>query len=163
MSQTAQVEPGVGPADQTEGVPRGVLIAAGFLLAFAFSITLFGRSADIGAVHMPSSQPYQVLHLYFADQDDGGITITDAANGVVLSQIKPGTNGFLRSMMRGFAHARSRDGIGAQTPFILTRWSDGTLSVTDETTGRRVDLDAFGPSQTEPFAGLFASRKETAP
>jgi putative photosynthetic complex assembly protein len=160
MSQTAQVETG---AERTEGLPRGVLIGAGLLLAFAFSITLFGRSADVGAVHMPSSQPYQILHLHFADQNDGGITITDAVSGGVLSQIQPGTNGFLRSMMRGFAHERSRDGIGAETPFTLTRWDDGTLSVTDETTGRRVDLDAFGPSQTEPFASLFGSRKVAAP
>lgn len=160
MSQTAQVPTGVQEAEQ---LPRGVLIAAALLLAFAFSITLFGRSADVGAVHMPSSQPYQTLHLHFADRDDGGITITNAADGAVLSDIKPGTNGFLRSMMRGFAHERSRDGIGAETPFTLTRWSDGTLSVTDETTKRRVDLDAFGPSQTEVFANLFPSRKETAP
>jgi putative photosynthetic complex assembly protein len=160
MSRTSHVETG---ADSAEGIPRGVLIGAALLLAFAFSITLFGRSADIGAVHMPSARPYQTLHLHFADRDDGGITITDAGDGAVLSDIKPGTNGFLRSLMRGFAHERSRDGIGAETPFTLTRWSDGTLSVTDETTGRRVDLDAFGASQTEVFAGLFSPRKETAP
>ena len=160
MSQTSHVETG---ADRAEGVPRGVLIGAAVLLAFAFSITLFGRSADMGAVHMPSTQPYQTLLLHFADQDDGGVTITDASDGAVLSKIKPGTNGFLRSMMRGFAHERSRDGIGAETPFMLTRWSDGTLSVTDATTGRRVDLDAFGPNQTEAFASLFSSRRETAP
>jgi putative photosynthetic complex assembly protein len=112
---------------------------------------------------MPASRPYQILQLNFVDRDDGGITVTDAANGAVLSDIKPGTNGFLRSMMRGFAHERSRDGIGAETPFTLTRWSDGTLSVTDETTGRRVDLDAFGANQTEPFANLLSARKETAP
>ncbi|WP_294533335.1 photosynthetic complex assembly protein PuhC [uncultured Rhodoblastus sp.] len=160
MSETANMETG---ADRPEGAPRGLLIGAAVLLAFAFSITLFGRSADMGAVHMPAAQPYQTLLLHFADHDDGSVTITDASNGAVLSTIKPGTNGFLRSMMRGLAHERTRDGIGAQTPFKLTRWSDGTLSLTDEMTGRRVDLDAFGPNQTEVFAGLFSSRKETAP
>jgi putative photosynthetic complex assembly protein len=157
MNQTAHVE------TKAEGVPRGALIGAAVLVAFAFSITLFGRSADMGAVHMPAAQPYQVLLIHFADRDDGGVTVTDASDGSVLQTIQPGTNGFLRSMMRGFAHERSRDGIGAQTPFALTRWSDGTLSVTDEKTGRRVDLDAFGPNQVEVFADLFAARKETKP
>jgi putative photosynthetic complex assembly protein len=144
-------------------MPRGVLIGAAILIAFAFSITLFGRSTDTGALHMPAAQPYQTLRLHFADQTDGGVAISDASDGQVLMTIKPGTNGFLRSMMRGFAHDRSRDGIGAETPFALTRWSDGTLSVTDQETGRRVDLDAFGPNQVEIFASLFAARKETSP
>jgi putative photosynthetic complex assembly protein len=157
MSQTVHVEKG---NDRAEAAPRSLLIGAALLVAFAFSITMYGRSADMGAVHMPSGQAYQTLLLHFADQDDGGVIITDASDGAVLSKIEPGTNGFMRSMMRGFAHERSRDGIGAEKPFTLTRWSDGTLSVSDETTGRRVDLDAFGPNQTEAFAGLFASRKE---
>jgi putative photosynthetic complex assembly protein len=160
MSQTVHVETG---ADRAESVPRGLLIAAAVLVAFAFSITLLGRSTDLGAVHMTSAQPYQTLLLHFADEDDGGITITDASNGAVIEKIKPGTNGFLRSMMRGFAHERSRDGIGAETPFTLTRWIDGTLSLTDQTTGRRVDLDAFGSNQADVFASLFESRKETTP
>jgi putative photosynthetic complex assembly protein len=82
---------------------------------------------------------------------------------VVVQTIKPGTNGFLRSMMRGFAHERSRNGIGPEAPFTLTRWSDGTLSLTDEKTGRRVNLDAFGPTQAGVFAGLFSAGKGIAP
>ncbi len=35
----------------------------------------------------------------------------------------------------------------ASPPFTLTRWRDGTLSLADEATGRRIDLDAFGPTQ----------------
>jgi putative photosynthetic complex assembly protein len=160
MSETGHVET---RTDRVDGPPRGILIGAAVLLAFAFSITLFGRSADMGVVHMPAARPYQTLHLHFADRDDGGITVTDASDDSVLRTIAPGGNGFVRSLMRGFARERSRAGIGAETPFTLTRWSDGTLSLEDETTGRRVDLDAFGSNQTEFLASLLSSRKAATP
>ncbi|MCW2316014.1 putative photosynthetic complex assembly protein [Rhodoblastus acidophilus] len=99
------------------------------------------------------------MRLFFTDQADGGIAVTDADSGAVLSMVAPGTNGFLRSTMRGFAHARTLGGIGPQAPFALTRWNDGTLSLIDDTTGRRVDLDAFGPNQSASFAKLFPAAK----
>nr|WP_264581203.1 photosynthetic complex assembly protein PuhC [Rhodoblastus acidophilus] len=142
-----------------DSIPRGVLFGAGALLIFAFSMAFYGRSSDSGAVHMPQAQPYQTLRLFFTDQADGGIAVTDADSGAVLSMVAPGTNGFLRSTMRGFAHARTLGGIGPQAPFALTRWNDGTLSLIDDTTGRRVDLDAFGPNQSASFAKLFPAAK----
>ena len=105
-------------------MPRGVLFAAAALLAFVLFVTLYGRTENVGSVHM-KAQAYQTLLLHFADEKDGGITITDASNGAVLQRIAPQTNGFLRSAMRGFAHARERDGIGQEAPFKLVRWNDG--------------------------------------
>lgn len=153
MSDTAHV--------RTDGVPRGVLAAAGALVAFALVITMFSRESDIGVSHMPSVRAYQVLHLRFEDGDDGRVTIRDAADGAELFTVAPGTGGFLRSAVRGFAHVRNRDGVDASPPFTLTRWSDGTISLADEATGRRIDLDAFGPTQAQAFARLFNAR-ETA-
>ena len=152
MSQVAQA--------QSQGVPRGVLIGAGMLLAFTFAATIVGRDFGVGDVRMPAEQPYQVLHLDFVDAADGGVLVNDAANGATLYRVAPGTNGFLRSALRGFAHERMRDGIGRATPFTLTRWRDGTLSLQDETTARRIDLDAFGPTQAKAFAQLFAAKED---
>jgi putative photosynthetic complex assembly protein len=160
MSETAQVGKG---GHHAEKMPRGVLIAAGVLVAFALVATFYGRSADVGVSHMPAAQAYQTLLLHFVDQDDGGIAIRDASDGTVIAKVAPGENGFLRSTMRGFARARKRSDIGADAPFTLTRWTDGTISLTDEKTGRRVDLDAFGPNQTATFAKLLAAKRAPAP
>jgi putative photosynthetic complex assembly protein len=160
MSETAQVGKGGGHA---ENIPRGVLIATGALILFALAVTFYGRSADVGVVHMPAMQPYQTVRLHFVEQDDGGIAINDASDGAVLARVAPGANSFLRSLMRGLARARNRSNIGPETPFTLTRWANGTMSLTDETTGRRVDLDAFGPTQAETFAKIFPARKATTP
>jgi putative photosynthetic complex assembly protein len=137
------------------GVPRRVLFGAGALVAFALVAVLFGRASGIGDVHMTERHPYQVLQLRFFDRDDGGVAIMDATTGVLLDKIAPGTNGFVRGALRGFAQERLRDGIGSATPFVLTRWDDGTLSLQDKAIGRRIDLDAFGHTQAEVFARLF--------
>jgi putative photosynthetic complex assembly protein len=151
MSQAARL-----PAS---GIPRAILLGAGVLVAFALGVTLFGRTSGVGALHMPSATPYQVLHLKFFDGDDGSVAIHDAADGALIFTLAPGTNGFARSAVRGFAHERRRDGVDAAPPFTLTRWSDGTLSLQDEATGRRIDLDAFGPTQAETFARLFSAKE----
>jgi putative photosynthetic complex assembly protein len=144
---------------QAQVLPRGALIGAAALVAFAFVAVGAGRNLGVGETHMPATQAYQILHLSFADQDDGGVTVRDAESGAVLEIVKPGTNGFLRSALRGFAHERMRDGIGPARPFTLTRWRNGTLSLQDEATGRRIDLDAFGPTQSQDFAQLFVDRE----
>ena len=137
------------------GVPRRVLIGAGALVAFALGAALFGRASGVGDVRMQETHPYQVLQLRFIDRNDGAVAIQDAATGALLYRIAPGTNGFVRAALRGFAQERLRDGIGPAAPFTLTRWSDGTLSLQDKTINRRIDLDSFGHTQAEVFAQLF--------
>jgi putative photosynthetic complex assembly protein len=62
--------------------------------------------------------------------------------------------------VRGLAQEREREGIGRETPFVLTHWSDGTLSLADSAIGRRVNLDAFGPTNAQAFAQLFSARSQ---
>lgn len=159
MSEAAPVDRN---AHHGNPMPRGVLFGAAALLAFVLFVTLYGRTENVGSIHM-KAQPYLTLLLHFADENDGGITITDASNGAVLQRIAPQTNGFLRSAMRGFAHARERDGIGQEAPFKLVRWSTGSLSLIDDKTGRRIDLDAFGSNQSKVFAQILESSRPPAP
>ena len=72
-----------------------------------------------------------------------------------------GNAGFLRAALRTLAQARMRDNIGPETPLRLTRWSDGTVSLDDPTTGRAIGLDAFGADNAGAFAQLFKKREET--
>ena len=71
--------------------------------------------------------------------------------------VAPGTNGFIRGTMRGLVQERKRSGIDDSAPFLLTRWNDGTLSLKDPATGRRVNLDAFGPTNVGAFAQFFSA------
>jgi putative photosynthetic complex assembly protein len=146
-------------ARPNSGLPRGILIGAAVLIAFAIATTLFGRVSDIGTLHMPAATAVQTLSLQFEDRDDGSVAVRDAADGAVIYVVNPGVGGFIRATMRGMARERRRSNIGDQQPFLLTRWSDGTISLVDKTTERSIDLDAFGATNAGAFAQLFSSRE----
>jgi putative photosynthetic complex assembly protein len=81
---------------------------------------------------------------------DAGATPAPGAAAPIA--VATGQNGFLRGVLRGFARTRRADGIGAEAPFRLTAWADGRLTLSDPSTGRRADLEAFGPTNEAVFA-----------
>jgi putative photosynthetic complex assembly protein len=118
----------------------------------------------VGAVRLAGVSPQQIAdaatvstrQLKFEDRADGGIAVRDARTGAVLDTIAPGTNGFLRSAMRGLVRERKRQGLGAEQPFELLGRADGRLTLVDPGTGRRIDLESFGPSNAAVFVRLLA-------
>jgi len=143
-----------------DGVPVGILLAAAAMISFAIALTLFSHASGVGRVEMQDGAPYQVLQLAFDDQPNGAVNVRDAARDDVIFVVEPGKGGFLRAALRTMAQARMRADIGPQTPFRLTRWTDGTVSLDDPTTGRSIGLDAFGADNAGAFAQLFKKREE---
>lgn len=91
------------------------------------------------------------MDLRFADRADGSVLVT-TADGREISVAGPGTNGFLRGTMRGLARGRMLVNAGAEVPFHLTSYANGRLTLDDPVTGRRIDLEAFGPTNSGVFA-----------
>ncbi len=150
------------PASSTDQVPHstnGLLRAALALIIFAVLATALGRWSDVGAVHMPEAYAVETLLLEFEDLQDGGVAIRQSQTHRLLYKVEPGTNGFIRGTIRGLARERLRSGIGPDHPFILTHWNNGSISLLDDTTGRRIDLDAFGVTNAQAFAQLFAAQE----
>lgn len=118
----------------------------------------------VGAVRMSGLSTQQqadaptlsTRQLRFEDAADGGIAVRDARSGALLDTIAPGTNGFLRSAMRGLVRERKRQGLGPELPFELLGRADGRLTLVDPGTGRRIDLESFGPSNAAVFARLLS-------
>ena len=106
---------------------------------------------------MPESTAVATRDLRFGDRADGAVVITQWPDGSVVAVLPPGTNGFARGVMRGMARERHRREIDSGPPFRLTHWSDGRLSLEDPSTGRRIELDAFGPTNTAVFARLMGA------
>jgi putative photosynthetic complex assembly protein len=147
-----------------ESFPRGVLLGAALLLGFALLASGLGHRLHINATPLPPARVVTALHLSFRDRSDGGVEILDAMQGnKVVQVLAPGTNGFVRGVLRGLARARRADGVGPLPPFTLTRWSDGRLTMDDPQTGQHLNLEVFGPTNSRPFAALFANRQGGTP
>ncbi len=136
-------------------LPRNLLIGAAAVVAIALLLATSSRLSGVGQVQMAESTPFVVRSLRFGDSADGAVIVTEWPSGAVVEVLPPGTNGFARGVMRGLARERRSREINAEPPFRLTRWSDGHLSLDDPSTGRRIDLDAFGPTNTAVFARLL--------
>jgi putative photosynthetic complex assembly protein len=137
------------------GMPRGVLISAAVLAAITIVSAGTARVTGLGRPDAPKAEAAQTLALRFEDQKDGSVVVRRAGDRAKIYTVAPGTNGFLRATMRGLARERHRIGAGDSTPFVLTAWSDGRMSLDDAATGRTVPLEAFGVTNEGAFAQLF--------
>ncbi len=93
--------------------------------------------------------------LRFEDRADGAVLIYSSPQDRLVDTLPPGTNGFVRGVLRGLVRERRADHIGAAPPFRFTRWADGRLSLDDPSTGRHVDLEVFGPANAGAFADIL--------
>ena len=76
----------------------------------------------------------------------------DTQSNELVQVLAPGTNGFVRGVMRGLARDRKLLGVGHDDAFKLVRWADGRLSLEDPTTGRNIALEPFGADNSRVFA-----------
>ncbi len=140
----------------TDTAPRWALVAAGVLLAASVALALlYGKpqspaERDLAAGSVP-------LALKFIDGADGGFTVLDADTTKVVFAAAPGTNHFIRGLMRGLIRERRQANIGSETPFKLYHNGDQRLILEDPATGRIVALEAFGHDNAGVFATMLAA------
>lgn len=123
----------------------------------ALGLALVGAAAGRLAGPRPVEETGTVLaarDLRFADRADGAVVVSDAGSGQTID-VLTGEQGFVRATMRGLARARHSEGVGAAPPFHLAAWSDGRLTLDDATTGRHLELQAFGSLNVAQFARLL--------
>ncbi len=139
-----------------DAVPRAAIIGAGALIL----VTMLW----VGVTRLSGEGPNEILaapiverSLRFEDLADGGVAVRDATSGLLLQRVEPGSNHFLRALMRGLVRERLRRGDGDEVPFHLAQRIDGRLTLVDPTTHRVVDLGAFGSSNAEVFNAFLPS------
>ncbi len=138
-----------------EPFPKGALYAAGSLIALSLIAAAVGRyqnlNPPVNAV-VSTPVPNQVLKMRFRDEPDGSVIVLNADNGATLDVIAPGEDAFVRAVMRGFVRDRKLRKIGAEVPFNLSLYPNKRLTMSDPTTGKEIDLRAFGPTNEGAFA-----------
>jgi putative photosynthetic complex assembly protein len=147
-------------AIQEPVVPRGGVFAAAALVLFALAAVTTVRVTGVGGVHMTLPAAVESRDLRFEDGQNGAVLVFDAGDQRLVDTLAPGSNGFIRVVLRGLARERRLGDVGAQPPFRLTRYAGGQITLTDTSTGKQIDLGAFGSSNTEAFSRLMNLRSE---
>ncbi len=138
-----------------EPLPRLPLVAAGVLVAAALlSVATVRLSGTV--VHQPDAPAVASRQLAFEDRADGGVAVVDVQQRRVV-EVVHGEAGFLRGALRALARERAKRGVGPGAAFELVARADGRLTLLDPSTGERLDLESFGPTNAAVFARLLGA------
>jgi putative photosynthetic complex assembly protein len=143
-----------------EPFPKGALFAAGSLIALSLVAAVVGRYQNLNPPIdsiVSAPVPNTVLKLRFIDEADGSVIVRNATTGATLDVIAPGEDAFIRAVMRGFVRDRKLRQIGVEVPFNLSLYQNKRLTMSDPTTGKEIDLRAFGPTNEGAFARFLAT------
>lgn len=154
-----------------ERFPPAFLWAAGGLVILSLAGAALVSSGLLPQVANPATlraeqavAPVVVRDLRFLDAEDGSVMV-ETMTGERLTVVAAfSENGFIRGVMRGMARDRHLNGVGPHEPFRLTLWANDTITLSDPTTGREVELSGFGPTNRAAFAALlpYATAKAAA-
>lgn len=144
-------------------LPKVPLYAAVGLVIATLLLVLLVRLTGVGEVKTPITAVTAERMLRFADDADGGISVRDGHDNALIGRVDPGTNGFLRGTLRGLARERKRSGFGPAAAYRLTSRLDGRLLLEDPSTGRLVDLGAFGATNALVFTRLLTAEAMPEP
>lgn len=136
--------------------PRWPLAGAALLVVFSLLAVAMVRLTGVGVSHVPDGASIMERDFRFEDRPDGSIAVIDARDGRVV-EIVTGANGFLRGTLRSLTRERKRQGMGPEQSFRLIARADGRLTLEDRATGRRVDLESFGPTNAGVFAQMLTA------
>ncbi len=146
---------------RSDTFPRWVLIGAGAVMAFSLISVGLIRLTGNGPDQRPAPAT-QERQLRFEDRPDGSIAIIDGRTGELVTAVQ-GEQGFVRGALRALARERKARGLGAEQAFQLMVRTDGGLTLYDPATSQRVDLEAFGPTNSDNFARLLKNPPASRP
>lgn len=140
-------------------VPVGVAL----VLAVVTAVTYGGRQATLTPPERPVREGVASEHLevVFHEGEDGTVEVRLADDGALLRSLPPGEGGFMRGVLRPLRRERMRAGVPEGEPYLLERWPDGSLTLTDPGARLHLELAAYGETSVAAFAALFEGR--TAP
>jgi putative photosynthetic complex assembly protein len=141
-----------------DSFPKWVLLCAGGIIAFSLISVGLVRITGNGPDQRAAAPTVQ-RSLLFQDQKDGGVLVADGRTGETLTVLH-GEQGFVRGALRALTRERHARGLGSNLPFDLVARVDGRVTLMDPSTGHRVDLESFGPTNTAEFARFLAMRPE---
>jgi putative photosynthetic complex assembly protein len=129
-------------------------------MLFSIVAVLVARGTGVGLMLTPEGEPAETRLLQFDERADGRLFILDHPAGAQVALI-PAEGGFIRGVLRGLSRGRALERMESTEVYLLTRWDDGRLSISDPATGQSFDLNSFGVDNLRIFAQLLESQGGT--
>jgi putative photosynthetic complex assembly protein len=144
-------------SDPFEGrpFPRAVLIGAALLIGFVILAAAMVRVTGVGGTETPLPPVLESRELVFLDDGQGTTQVQIAGEDGTLAELESGVDGFVLGVMRGMVRERKAYEVPLEEPYVISLREGGVLLFEDPLTGRRIDLRAFGPTNTAAFARLL--------
>jgi putative photosynthetic complex assembly protein len=139
-------------------MPRKALIAFAALIGFSLVLVTAARITGIGISHAPPDPVVQSLDVQFDGRADGSLVVRAVEDGATITVLEPGSNQFIRGVLRAVARERRRHGVSDERPLQLARLADGRLTVRDPSTSQVIELRSFGPTNEGAFAAILDAR-----
>lgn len=144
-------------------LPRLVLRAILGLILFSLVAVAIGQFTQRGLVMTGEATALEQRRLTFTTISDQGTAIHDAETDRLVALIPEGSDGFILGVLRGLERRRAVTRASGPEVYVLTRWDNGRLSLSDPLTDERIDVNGFGRDNLAAFARLLPSREETQP
>lgn len=146
-------------ATHPDSVPRLPLMALWGLVLVSLVLVSLVRVTGWSYQHSDASEIKAQVLVRFEDMPDGSVHAYDAKTGQLIDVVLPGGDGFVRGLLRGLSRDRKLRKLDPAAPFRLVARTNGQLSIEDQSTGRTVNLNAFGPSNKAPFAKILSASR----
>ena len=109
---------------------------------------------------LPNEPALATRVLAVEDADQGTVIVRDAKTGENIATYKHGEGSFFRATLRTLVNDRRHKGLALDGNFRLEAHSGHQLFLIDETSGKTLSMNAFGPTNTAVFAALISNQKE---
>ncbi|MBT3070355.1 hypothetical protein KKP04_05675 [Rhodomicrobium sp. Az07] len=140
-----------------KGVNKALLLgstAVAVLLVIVIGTSVVDRLD--GGVADASRRPVTHRAVIFRDAPSGGIAVYDQGATEPFQILEREKNTFMATSLRLLGQVRQvRSKAGSDAPFVITRWNDGKLTLTDPSTGETLELAAYGQRNADTFAQLL--------
>lgn len=147
--------------DHDRTLPRGALLAVAALIGVSLVSVIAVRILQPEGLKTPiEAALIDSRDLRFVDVGKGEVAIYDWPDGSLVETLDPGTDNFIRGVIRGLARERRGADVGADRPFRLSRFDNGQLTLEDPATGRVLTLEAYGATNAAAFSRLLETQSQ---
>jgi len=140
-------------------VPRAPLLGAAALVLLTVILVVGARSTGIGTASSDAAPPVVSRDLLFEDLGQGAVAVVDARTGEQVERLAPGQDNFIRGALRSLVRDGRKLSAADGRAFRLSLREDGSLTLEDPQTARRIDLNAFGATNAGAFARLLGASR----